>query len=59
MLTGRPHAFELTLSETERAHLTALAASRAPPYSHVRRAQIILHSAAGETDTRKSGAGGW
>ena len=51
MPTGRPHAFELTLSEPERAHLTALAASRTLPYSHVRRAQIILRSAEGETDT--------
>ena len=39
------------LSETERAHLATLAASRTLPYSHVRRAQIILASAAGETDT--------
>src|SRR3954469_16634320 len=51
MPTGRPHAFELTLSAPERAHLAALAASRTLPYSHVRRAQIILRSAAGETDT--------
>jgi putative transposase len=51
MPTGRPHTFELTLSEPERAHLAALAASRTLPYSHVRRAQIILRSAAGETDT--------
>jgi putative transposase len=51
MLTGRPHAFGLTLGEAERAHLTALAASRTLPYSHVRRAQIILRSAAGESDT--------
>ena len=51
MPTGRPHLFELTLSEPERAHLTALAHARSLPYSHVRRAQIILASAAGETDT--------
>ena len=51
MPTGRPHLFELTFSETERAHLTTLAAAHTLPYSHVRRAQIILASAAGETDT--------
>ena len=51
MPTGRPREFELTLSETERAALTALATSRALPYSHVRRAQIILRSAAGESNT--------
>jgi transposase len=51
MPTGRPREFELTLSEGERAALTALAASRTLPYSHVRRAQIILRSAAGETNT--------
>ena len=51
MPTGRPHLFELTLSQTERAHLTALANARSLPYSHVRRAQIILASAAGATDT--------
>ncbi len=51
MPTGRPHLFELTLSGMERAHLAALAASRTLPYSHVRRAQIILASAAGENDT--------
>src|SRR5829696_10378867 len=49
--TGRPHLFELTLSEPERAHLRTLAGARTLPYSHVRRAQIILASAAGETDT--------
>ena len=48
--TGRPRDFELTLSDTERAHLTALAASRTLPYSMVRRAQIILRSADGETN---------
>lgn len=49
--TGRPRDFELTLSDTERAHLTALAGSRTLPYSVVRRAQIILRSAEGETNT--------
>jgi len=51
MPTGRPRDFELTVSETERTQLTTLAASRTLPYSHVRRAQIILRSAAGETNT--------
>jgi AraC-like DNA-binding protein len=51
MATGRPHLFELTLSESERTHLAALAGARTLPYSHVRRAQTILASAAGETDT--------
>jgi putative transposase len=51
MPTGRPHLFALALSESERAHLTALASARSLPYSHVRRAQIILASAAGATDT--------
>ena len=51
MPTGRPHLFALTLSETEHAHLSALAHARRLPYSHVRRAQIILASAGGETDT--------
>ena len=51
MPTGRPRDFELTLSDTERAHLSALAVSRTLPYSVVRRAQIILRSAEGETNT--------
>ncbi len=51
MPTGRPRQFELTLSETERAHLVVIANSRTLPYSQVRRAQIILRSAEGETNT--------
>ena len=51
MRTGRPHQFEITLSEPERGQLTALATSRSLPYSVVRRAQTVLRSAAGETDT--------
>jgi transposase len=50
MRTGRPRHFELTLSSTERDQLTALAASRALPAGLVRRAQIILRSAAGEAN---------
>jgi transposase len=51
MRLGRPHSFTLTLSDTERAALTAMAASRTLPYSHVRRAQVILASADGEMST--------
>lgn len=51
MPTGRPRQFELTLSETERVHLAVIASSRTLPYSQVRRAQIILRSAEGETNT--------
>jgi putative transposase len=49
--TGRPRNSELTLSDTERQQLTTLATSHTLPYSHVRRAQIILASAAGQTNT--------
>ena len=51
MRLGRPQTFTLTLSDTERAALTAMAASRTLPYSHVRRAQIILASADGDSNT--------
>lgn len=50
MPRGRPRKFEFHLSETEQAQLTALASSRALPYGLVRRAQIILRSAAGEAN---------
>jgi putative transposase len=50
-ITGRPRHFELTLSATERTQLATMAASRTLPYSHVRRAQIVLRSAAGDTNT--------
>lgn len=56
--TGRPHVFELTLSGLEHAHLRTLANARTLPYSHVRRAQIILASAAGESDTEIAGRHG-
>jgi putative transposase len=48
MPAGRPRKFELTLSDAERAQLTAFANSRALPHGLVRRAQIILRSADGE-----------
>jgi hypothetical protein len=51
MRLGRPQSCMLTLSDTERSALTAMAASRTLPYSHVRRAQIILASADGESNT--------
>jgi putative transposase len=50
MRTGRPRQFELTLSPEEHTQLKALAASRALPHGLVRRAQIILRSAAGESN---------
>jgi putative transposase len=51
MPRGRPRKFELTLSDTERAQLTAFAASRSLPHGLVRRAQIILRSAEGEANS--------
>ena len=51
MRTGRPRKFELKLTEYERAQLTALAGSRALSHGLVRRAKIILRSAAGENNT--------
>lgn len=51
MRTGRPRQFEITLSETERAQLEALANSRALPHGLVRRATIVLRSADGEMNT--------
>jgi putative transposase len=50
MPRGRPRKFELTLSEPARAQLMAFANSRALPHGLVRRAQIILRSADGETN---------
>ncbi|NOT07331.1 MAG: IS630 family transposase [Gemmatimonadales bacterium] len=51
MRTGRPRAFELTVSPTEREQLAAFASSRALPAGLVRRAQIILRSAEGEANS--------
>jgi putative transposase len=51
MRTGRPRTFELTLSDSERDQLRALATSRALPHGLVRRAKIILRSVAGEANT--------
>ncbi len=44
---GRACQFELTLSAAERTALEAMDASRTLPYSHVRRARVVLASAAG------------
>lgn len=49
-MRGRPRKFDLTLSDTERAQLSALASSRALPHGLVRRAQIVLRSVAGESN---------
>jgi transposase len=51
MRMGRPKSFEVTLSPLERDQLEAMARSRALAHSQVRRAQIILRSAAGESNT--------
>lgn len=48
MPRGRPRQFELTLSETERAELTAWARSRSLPHALVQRAQVMLLSADGQ-----------
>ena len=47
---GRPRRFELSLSPRDREQLSTLAASRSLPHALVRRAQIILRSADGETN---------
>lgn len=51
MPRGRPRRFEFTLAPEDTAQLEALAGSRALPHGVVRRAQIILRSAAGEPNT--------
>lgn len=51
MAIGRPRQFDLVLTDSEREHLHSLAHSRTLPYSQVRRAQIILCSAEGESNT--------
>jgi len=47
---GRPRRFELVLTKDERKQLAALAASRSLPHGLVRRAEIILLSADGESN---------
>lgn len=51
MERGRPKKAELNLSEQEYAELQILARSRSLPHSVVRRAQMILMSAAGYSNT--------
>ena len=48
---GRPQEQVLTLSDIERDELGRLGRSQSASYSLVRRAQIILASAAGEANT--------
>ena len=50
MKRGRPHQQEIELSETDRAELESLARSRALPAALVRRARIVLMSAAGQSN---------
>ncbi len=50
MTRGRPRSFEISLSDHERAQLTACATSRSLPHGLVRRAQIILRSADGQSN---------
>ena len=51
MPIGRPRGFELTLSDLERAELTAWAQSRSLPHALVQRAKAILLSADGLANT--------
>lgn len=51
MRTGRPKKQELVLNATERAHLVSYSRSRSLPHALVRRAQIVLGSAAGDSNT--------
>lgn len=51
MRQGRPKHREITLSETERESLETMASSRCLAHGPVRRAQMILRSANGETTT--------
>lgn len=48
MPRGRPRQFELSLSDAERAELTAWVRSRSLPHALVQRAQVMLRSAGGE-----------
>lgn len=58
MRTSRPKAFEITLSMLERKPFEAMARSRASAHRQVQRAQIILRSAAGESNTAIAAAMG-
>lgn len=51
MERGRPKKAEITLSQQEHAELQVLARSRSLPHSVVRRAQMILMSAEGYSNS--------
>jgi len=51
MITGRPKKFATTLTESERTSLQQIAQSRSMPHGVVRRTQMILLSADGQTNT--------
>lgn len=51
MINGRPKKFETKLSATEREALQQIAQSRSMPHGVVRRTQMILLSADGETNS--------
>ena len=51
MITGRPKKFATTRTESERTSLQQIAQSRSMPHGVVRRTQMILLSADGQTNT--------
>lgn len=51
MRTGRPKKQDLVLSARERAQLVSYSRSRSLPHALVRRAQMVLRSAAGDINT--------
>lgn len=51
MTIGRPKKFETQLTANERESLQHIAHSRSLPHGIVRRTQMILLSAAGQTNT--------
>ena len=51
MRTGRPKKQDLVLSARERAQLVSYSRSRSLPHALVRRAQMVLRSAAGDSNT--------
>ena len=58
MAIGRPKT-ELVLSEDERIQLASLAGSRSLSYAIVARANVVLWSAEGMTNTEIAGRLGW
>lgn len=55
MITGRPRKFEIKLSRIERVELESIVKSRSLPAGLVRRADIILASAQGESNQSIAG----